>query len=347
MVNMLSRSVILSLTLVVSVAGLRAQTPSVVDPSSDAVFGQMEPTGASFSPSGAITVRFTLWNRSSGTVEIAYYGDEPDGVSLPLDVVLGGAHGPSLFVARHTANFETVRAEPPTQVMNVLRIAPHSSVGVEIDLSTLDRAFRINGDYRLEWRPLGGKLTTVTTEFRVEPRKLAVLVTDYGKITFTLEYDKAPKNVENFLELVRTGFYDGKVFHRIIAADLIQGGDPKGDGTGIRPDGKLVPAEFHPKAFTRGTLAMARKPSDPNSASCQFMITLSRRDDMDNQYTVIGEATDDESSRTLNKLSGLKTDAKHRPVKPVVIRSINLIDAPEDIAANREINLSTSQPAGR
>ena len=197
----------------------------------------------------------------------------------------------------------------------------------EIDLREHYSALRYSGAYRVEWRPLGERAGTAKAGFRVEPRKNAILVTDKGKVTFSLMYDEAPRHVENFLDLIRDGFYDGKTIHKVIAGFVLQGGCPKGDGTGVRPDGKLLPAEFHDAPFKLGTLAMARKPADPNSASCQFFITLTRLPDLDGQYTVIGQADGEESLRTLSQLAAEPADARHRPRLPLIIRSINLVDA--------------------
>jgi peptidyl-prolyl cis-trans isomerase B (cyclophilin B) len=182
------------------------------------------------------------------------------------------------------------------------------------------------GDYRVEWRPLGDRVAAAAATFRVLARKDAIIVTDYGKITIVLDYERAPGNVLNFLELVDEGFYDGKILHRIVPGFVIQGGCPKGDGTGMRPDGKTVMAELHPIPVRLGTVLMARKPSDPHSASCQFFIALDRLEGLDGEYTVLGQAGDSESARTLRELSSVATDRRDRPISPVTIRSINLVD---------------------
>ena len=71
---------------------------------------------------------------------------------------------------------------------------------------------------------------------------------------------------------------------------------------------------------------MARKQSDPHSASCQFFITLARQPDLDGQHTVIGHASDDESQRTLRRISELATDDDGRPLRPVIIRFLTLVE---------------------
>lgn len=282
-----------------------------------------------------VRLRFALHNASGEPVTIplqeSFSG--ADGVGLPLQLALGTADAACLRVVYEDERSKDV-PPPPTpddasEGHRQLMLAPHCSVGLEIDLREHYTPIRYPGHYLLEWRPLGGALGVVSVRFRIEPRKDAIMVTDYGKLTFALEYDQAPQNVDSFLELVRDGFYDGKTFHRIIPEFIVQGGCPLGTGLGTRPDGKLIPAEFCDAPFRVGTLAMARKPSNPDSASCQFFVTLSRQEQLDGQYTVIGRARDDETLRTLQHLTAVQTDRNHRPFSPVIIRSINLVDTEE------------------
>ena len=99
-----------------------------------------------------------------------------------------------------------------------------------------------------------------------------ILETKHGKIVIKLRPDLAPKHVAQIKALVARKFYDGLVFHRVIAGFMAQTGDPKGTGEGGSdlPD---IPAEFTQTPFKRGTLGMARA-SDPNSANSQFFICL-------------------------------------------------------------------------
>src|SRR5262245_45418098 len=128
--------------------------------------------------------------------------------------------------------------------------------------------------------------------------KQATFHTDFGTMTAHFFPDVAPQHVENFLSLAESGFYDNRTFHRIVKGFMIQGGCPKGDGTGNGP--RRLPAEFNDKPHVVGTLSMART-NDPNSASCQFFICLARADFLDGQYTVFGELVDDASRQTLQK----------------------------------------------
>jgi peptidyl-prolyl cis-trans isomerase B (cyclophilin B) len=284
-----------------------------------------------YSPDGPIRLRFTLINTSEQpvTIPLEYPVSAADGLALPAQLALGSGSQQPLSVIREDEAPKAV--SPPaaslaSEPVEAIRLAPHGTLGTELDLRDYYPKVRYPGVYRVEWRPFDGRLGVAAADFRVEIRKDAILVTDCGKITFVLQYDQAPQNVENFLELVRQGFYNGKTFHRVIPGFVVQGGCPKGDGTGTRPDGKLVPAEFHDTPVDVGTLLMALKPGEPNSASCQFFVALARLPELDGQYTTIGQASDEESLRTLQKLAEVPTDLRNRPLSPLVIRSINLVD---------------------
>jgi peptidyl-prolyl cis-trans isomerase B (cyclophilin B) len=288
-----------------------------------------------FSPSQPALVRFTLFNPTSEPIEIPVLqaGNSPGAITLPRALIIGTPEQPALFISHEGQKPVAVRGEShlsSDDAMGILRLAPRASVGAEVDLRRMHRLMRYSGSYRVEWQPFGGRVGPASVSFRIEAEKEAVLVTDYGKVTFSLQYDKAPHNVENFLELVRERFYDGKNIHRVIPTFIVQGGSPDGTGTGIRPDGKLVAAEFHDVPFDLGTLAMARKPSDPDSASCQFFISLGRLPALDGKYTVIGQARDEESLRTLRQIAELPTAEDGRPLRPLIIRFFTLVDAEAD-----------------
>src|SRR4026209_2976372 len=109
-----------------------------------------------------------------------------------------------------------------------------------------------------------------------------------GEIAIEFFPDDAPKTVENFVKLAKKGFYDGVTFHRREENFVIQGGDPKGNGTG--GPGYTIPAEFNKQKHVRGAVAMART-QDPNSAGSQFYICLAPANFLDGQYTVFGIVT--------------------------------------------------------
>jgi len=98
----------------------------------------------------------------------------------------------------------------------------------------------------------------------------------------------APKTVENFVTLAKKGFYNNLTFHRVVPDFVVQGGCPKGNGTG--GPGYTVPAEFNKQKHVRGTVAMARS-QDPNSAGSQFYICYGPTPHLDGNYTVFGKVT--------------------------------------------------------
>ena len=129
----------------------------------------------------------------------------------------------------------------------------------------------------------------------IEGRKISYVemsVKDYGEVTILLDATTAPKTVENFLKLVNSGFYDGLTFHRIIKDFMIQGGDPKGNGTGGSPD--QIYGEFDENGHAndiphiKGVISMARS-NDNNSASSQFFIcNADARASLDGKYAAFG-----------------------------------------------------------
>lgn len=115
--------------------------------------------------------------------------------------------------------------------------------------------------------------------------------TEKGTIKFALYEEDAPITAANFVKLAESGFYDGLKFHRVVSGFVIQGGCPLGTGTGSSD--KTIPLETSPnlRHDDAGVVAMARS-SDPNSASCQFYITLSSQPSLDGGYAVFGRVTE-------------------------------------------------------
>jgi len=148
-----------------------------------------------------------------------------------------------------------------------------------------------------------------------EPQKGSARVTQMAEITMEkggiikIEFfpDDAPKTVENFVTLAKKGFYDGLTFHRVEPNFVVQGGDPKGDGTG--GPGYKIKAEFNKNQHERGAVAMARS-SDPDSAGSQFYITLAPAHFLDGKYTVFGKVVSG-----MNIVDNVKKGDKMKSVK--------------------------------
>ena len=118
-------------------------------------------------------------------------------------------------------------------------------------------------------------------------KQTAVITLGSGKqIRIEFFPEDAPKTVENFVTLAKKGFYDGLSFHRVVPDFVVQGGCPKGDGTG--GPGYQIKAEFNKQKHVRGAVAMARS-QHPDSAGSQFYITYGATPHLDNNYTVFGK----------------------------------------------------------
>ncbi len=116
-------------------------------------------------------------------------------------------------------------------------------------------------------------------------KAVAVISTDRGLIKYRFYPKHAPNTVARVIELISQGFYNGLTFHRVEPGFVIQGGDPKGTGTG--GSGKKLKAEFNNRKHVAGTLSMART-ADPDSSDSQFFICLAPFPHLDGQYTTFG-----------------------------------------------------------
>ena len=128
-----------------------------------------------------------------------------------------------------------------------------------------------------------------------------------GTIQIEFYPQDAPNTVMNFITLAKKGFYDGLRFHRVEPGFVVQGGDPKGNGTG--GPGYTVKAEFNKQKHLRGTVAMARA-QDPDSAGSQFYICLNPASFLDGKYTVFGQVV-----RGMEVVDGIKVGDKMKSVR--------------------------------
>jgi peptidyl-prolyl cis-trans isomerase B (cyclophilin B) len=157
---------------------------------------------------------------------------------------------------------------------------------------------------------------------------VAILHTSMGDITLGFYPDAAPNHVDNFVELSRSKFYDGTLFHRVISGFMVQGGDPLSkddnpgnDGTGNGP--RRLKAEFGDLPHTRGAVSMARG-GHPDSASCQFFIVHQDSNFLDGKYSVFAYVI--EGMDVVDKIAAMPTNKSKgdRPLENVVIRSIEV-----------------------
>jgi cyclophilin family peptidyl-prolyl cis-trans isomerase len=147
----------------------------------------------------------------------------------------------------------------------------------------------------------------------------AVLNTTEGPIELKLYPEDAPKTVENFTKLATEGFYDGVSFHRVIPDFMIQGGCPRGDGTG--GPGYSFEDEPNEHRVERGALAMAN--SGPNTNGSQFFIvTADACPWLDGKHTVFGKVAAGQD--VVDRISSVDRDARDRPLEPVLIESVSI-----------------------
>lgn len=136
------------------------------------------------------------------------------------------------------------------------------------------------------------------------------------KIKAELYPEIAPETVKNFISLVKKGFYDGVIFHRVIPGFMIQGGDPQGTGTG--GPGYSIKGEFTANGFEnklkhdRGVLSMART-ANPNSAGSQFFLTVANSPHLDGQYASFGQVID--GFEEVDRIVNVKRDRQDKPLE--------------------------------
>jgi peptidyl-prolyl cis-trans isomerase B (cyclophilin B) len=147
-------------------------------------------------------------------------------------------------------------------------------------------------------------------------RPIVIMDTDSGSIVMELFPDVAPITCDSILSLVNQKFYDGLTFHRIIPGFVLQGGDPKGNGTGDA--GFRIPAEFSTRKHVEGSLSMARNMVDINSSGCQFFICLAALPNLDSSFNLFGQVI--AGMDVAHKLEKVPTGPGDRPLQPVVIR---------------------------
>ncbi|MBI2923019.1 MAG: peptidylprolyl isomerase [Planctomycetes bacterium] len=151
--------------------------------------------------------------------------------------------------------------------------------------------------------------------------KKVLIDTDRGGITVELLPEKAPKTVDNFVKLVKSGYYNGLQFHRIIKGFMMQGGCPKGTGTG--GPGYTIKDEFNDTKHVLGTLSMART-SVPDSAGSQFFICFEAAPHLDGQYTAFGKVV--EGIEVVKDIEKVAVGANDRPKQPVKMDKVTVIE---------------------
>ena len=154
------------------------------------------------------------------------------------------------------------------------------------------------------------------------PNPTAILDTSMGSIEVELFRTETPITVDNFTKLAKNKFYDGLTFHRVIDGFMIQGGCPRGDGTG--GPGYKIKDEFVPnlKHTSPGMLSMAN--AGPNTGGSQFFITLAPTPWLDGKHTLFGRVV--KGMETVQAIGKVRTGSQNKPLDPVKIKSVKIVD---------------------
>jgi len=156
-------------------------------------------------------------------------------------------------------------------------------------------------------------------QVKIAKQDEAVLHTNMGDITIKFYNADAPKTVENFIKLSRQSFYDGLIFHRVIADFMIQGGDPSGDGTG--GPGYEFADEINSHKIVKGTVAMANSGADTNGSQF-FIVTEKEQTHLDGKHTVFAEVS--AGMDIVAKIAAVQVDENDKPLEAVTINSIEI-----------------------
>ena len=154
---------------------------------------------------------------------------------------------------------------------------------------------------------------------------IITIQTNEGTIKIELYPQVAPNTVNNFISLVKKGFYDGIIFHRVIPGFMIQGGDP--EGTGMGGPGYSIKGEFSANHFsndlkhTKGVLSMARS-SSPNSAGSQFFLMVADAPHLDDQYAAFGKVI--EGIEEADRIVAVRRDRSDKPLKDEIMKTVTV-----------------------
>jgi cyclophilin family peptidyl-prolyl cis-trans isomerase len=265
-----------------------------------AMFSVLFPTKQWYGTNQPLTIK--VQSDAALSLVLTTFDGKPQDAKGSTDVPTGGS--PSIDIR----NLYPELATPGSHILFAVPkgAAPASFVGTPLVIEVLTDKHQ------------GGVLVD-----RVEPLQYAIMTTDQGSLKMIFYYDSAPNAVESFLRLASQGFYDGLTFHRIVPGFVIQGGDPRGDGTG--GPGYSVDAEFSDRPHEEGVLSMARA-SDPNSAGSQFFVCLDYKQtqQLDHNYTAFGKVIEGMDAVKKIAAAPLADPENGKPTTPQVIQKVEV-----------------------
>jgi cyclophilin family peptidyl-prolyl cis-trans isomerase len=171
--------------------------------------------------------------------------------------------------------------------------------------------------------PKSVKLPKPSSELDAAKTYVATVRTSCGDFEITLDAKQAPKTGGSFAYLAKKGVFDGTTFHRIVPGFVIQGGDPKGDGTG-GPGYRIVEAPPKSVRYTKGVVAMAKRQLEPAGASgSQFFVVTGQDAQLPPEYALLGKVTGGQA--TVDRIEAADADkSTQAPLQPIVIRSVTV-----------------------
>ena len=166
------------------------------------------------------------------------------------------------------------------------------------------------------------KLAKPKLKLSAGKKYVATVLTNCGEFEITLDSKRAPKTGGSFVTLAKSGFFDGLKFHRIVAGFVIQGGDPKGDGTG-GPGYSVVETPPADLTYTRGVVAMAKTGAEKAGTSgSQFFVVTAEDAQLPPDYALLGKVT--KGQDVVDTIGTAQTSPTEQPVDPIVIRQITI-----------------------
>jgi peptidyl-prolyl cis-trans isomerase B (cyclophilin B) len=167
-----------------------------------------------------------------------------------------------------------------------------------------------------------GKLPKPKGQLDASKTYVALVSTNCGDFEITLDAKRAPKTGASFKALADDGFFDGTTFHRVVPGFVIQGGDPKGDGTG-GPGYSVVEAPPQDLIYSKGVVAMAKTGAEaPGTSGSQFFVVTAEDAQLPPDYALLGKVTGGQD--VVDKIGVTETDGMEKPVEPVVISSVKV-----------------------
>jgi cyclophilin family peptidyl-prolyl cis-trans isomerase len=170
-----------------------------------------------------------------------------------------------------------------------------------------------------------GKVAKPTEQLTASKTYTATIVTNCGTFALQLDSRRAPRTGGSFAYLARKGFFDGLAFHRVVSGFVIQGGDPKGNGTG-GPGYKVVESPPRSLRYVRGVAAMAKTEIEkPGTSGSQFFVVTGEDAQLPPDYALLGKVS--RGQDVVERIGAVQTDAQDKPVSPVVIEKVTISES--------------------